>query len=450
VSALRILLLAPEANPESPSNPTVGYYHAEALARVHKVTLVIYASSEEPVRRGGGAFHAIEPVRLPWLDPLYEWALRRVFKRDHGRLTLTAASYPRHVFFEIRAWRQLRSRILSGDYDVVLRILPYHRAFPSPFAWLLRNGPIPFVIGPISGSLPWATGFPQLDKQRRAPGHWIWNLTAIARYVPFARSTYTKASAIVAGSSHTHAELARHREKLFFIPTEIGINPALFEGWRRSPASHDGKLKLLFVGRLVPFKACDLALRGAAQLLRAGAAHLTVVGDGPERENFERLTRSLDIEGAVRFAGWLPQPEVLKALQDADVLVFPSLREIGGGVVFEALSMGAVPVVADFGGPGDVVNPDVGYKIPMSNENEMISKLESVLKKLGDDRNHLENLRERGMAYARESLTYDAKARVMTDILLWATGRGPKPHLQPPRRPVAVAQNADCPEATAH
>src|SRR5215470_19765749 len=260
MSALRILLLAPECNPESITNPLIGYYQAEALARLHEVTLVIYASNEKPVRRGGAPFHAIEPVRLPLLDPLYEWALKRIFKYDYGRQSLTAFSYPRHIVFELRAWRQLRSRILSGDFDVVLRVLPYNRVFPSPFAWLLRNGPIPFVIGPVSGGLPWANGFPQLDKQRREAGYWIWNLRSLAEHVPFARSTYARAAAIIVGSSHTWAELAMYREKLFFVRTEIGVNPTVFERQPRSPASRTEKLRLIFVGRLIPLKACDIAL----------------------------------------------------------------------------------------------------------------------------------------------------------------------------------------------
>jgi glycosyltransferase involved in cell wall biosynthesis len=424
--------LAPEANPDSVTNPSVGYYHAQALARLHQVTLVIYASNESAVRRGGSPFHSTVPIRLPWLDAIYEWALKRIFKYDYGRQSLTAFSYPRHVFFELRAWQQLRRQIAAGEFDVVLRILPYIRVLPSPFAWLLRSGPIPFVIGPISGGLPWAKGFAQLEQQRHAAGYWIWNLRSLSRYVPFARSTYSKAAAIVAGSSHTYAELAEHRERLFFIPTEIGINPEFVEEHPRSLTSRDRKLELIFVGRLIPLKACDLALRGAAQLLRTGAAHFTVVGDGPERERLLLLARSLGIEGSVSFKGWLPHSDTLSAMQSADVLVFPSLREIGGGVVFEALSLGAVPVVADFGGPGDLVNADIGHKIPMSNEDDMIVRLQSVLKRLAEDRNHLEELRERGMAYARENLTWDAKARVMTQIMLWATGRGPKPILIPP------------------
>jgi glycosyltransferase involved in cell wall biosynthesis len=214
------------------------------------------------------------------------------------------------------------------------------------------------------------------------------------------------------------------------MPTEIGVNPSLFEALEGSYSSRSRKLELIFVGRLIPLKACDIALKGSAQLLRAGTAHFTIVGDGPQRESLQQLTRSLGIEGAVSFAGWLPHGDTLRALERADVMVFPSLREIGGGVVFEAVSAGTVPIVADFGGPGDLVTPDIGYTIPPLSEADMVLRIESALRELTEDPNHLEKLRERGMAYARESLTYDARARVITKVLLWATSRGSKPKLR--------------------
>ena len=43
----------------------------------------------------------------------------------------------------------------------------------------------------------------------------------------------------------------------------------------RNP-ERDDKLELIFVGGLVPCKACDLALRAAAPLLRSDLAHFTV------------------------------------------------------------------------------------------------------------------------------------------------------------------------------
>ena len=52
MSGLRILLLAPECNPDSLTNPSIGYYEGQALARIHEVTMVLHAESEGAVRRG--------------------------------------------------------------------------------------------------------------------------------------------------------------------------------------------------------------------------------------------------------------------------------------------------------------------------------------------------------------------------------------------------------------
>ena len=167
---LRVLVLAPDCNPDSITTPQIAYAHADALGKHHSVTLVIRAANETPVRRAGGSFEAVCPVRLPGLDELYRWALRSVFKNDHGRQSLTAATYPLQVAFEWMAWRKLKRRIKNGEFDVVLRILPIVTVLPSPFAYFLRNGPIPFVVGPLNGGLPWPDGFPQLDTQRRQAG----------------------------------------------------------------------------------------------------------------------------------------------------------------------------------------------------------------------------------------------------------------------------------------
>jgi glycosyltransferase involved in cell wall biosynthesis len=186
------------------------------------------------------------------------------------------------------------------------------------------------------------------------------------------------------------------------------------------------------VGGLVPVKGCDLALRAVAPLLRNDVARFTVVGDGPERERLERLTRSLGIDNAVSFCGWVSHGEAQQKLRQADVLVFPSIRDNSPAVVFEALAAGAVPVVVDFGGPGDTVRPDVGYKVPLTNETDLVSAIEKILDSLARDRDLLNRLRQQGMSYARERLTWDAKAQTLTAIMNWALGQGPKPSLPPP------------------
>ena len=135
----------------------------------------------------------------------------------------------------------------------------------------------------------------------------------------------------------------------------------------------------------------------------------------------------------LNFCGWLSHSEVLARLRSADVFVFPSVRDNGAGAVFEALACGAVPVVTDFGGPGDIVYPGVGYKVRLKNEDDVVSQMEGVLNELVQDRTLLERLRKEGMSYARERLTWDAKAQDTTKVLEWVLRRGPKPNFVPPK-----------------
>jgi len=427
MSRLRILVLAPDSNPEGVSIPYVTYSHAAALAQLHDVTLVVRSTVEDPVRRARALFRAIEVVRMPWLERIYAWSFRRIFRSNFASQAVTAFGYPFALAFEWRAWRQLRHRICAGEFDVVLRLIPMTAVLPSPFAFFLRKGPIPFALGPINGGLPFVKGFSQADSQRE----WISSLRGLYRFLPYARSTYRNAAAIIAASSQTCSEFAEYRDKLFFVP-EPGIGRSLCSDDSRSPKP-GAKLDLIFVGGLIPCKACDLGLRAAAPLLRSDLAHFTILGDGPERNRLEQLAKSLEIEKAVSFHGWVNHAEVLRRLRSADVMVFPSVRDFGAGVVFEALATGAVPVVADFGGPGDIVYPEVGYKVPVTNESEFVSQMETILTELAGNRELLNRLRERGMSYARECLTWDAKAESTTRVLNWAVRRGPKPDLPPPK-----------------
>src|SRR4029077_18023119 len=218
MSRLRILLLGSDCDPERVSIAYVTYSHAAALAQLHDVTLVVRASVEDAVRRAKAPFRAIEVVRLPWLERIYTWSLRWIFKYNYASQAMTASGYPFTLAFEWRAWRQLRRRIFAGEFDVVLRLVPMTAVLPSPFAFFLRNGPIPLVVGPINGGLPYVQGFSQAKNERQ----WISGLRNLYRFLPFARSTYRNAAAIIAASSQTYAEFAAYRDKLFFVP-EPGI-----------------------------------------------------------------------------------------------------------------------------------------------------------------------------------------------------------------------------------
>lgn len=438
MTKLRVLVLAPDAHPDSVSTALVGYAHSEALARRHSVTLAVRSGgNEQAIRRAGAPFHRVVGIRVPVLDELYAWSLRRIFKYDYGSHVLTAFNYPFIVAFEWCAWRRMKPALLAGEFDVVLRVLPVTSVLPSAFAFLLRKGPVPFVLGPLNGGLPWPAGFVQAEKQKE----WITGLRNLYQVLPFSRSMFRHATAIIGGSSQTCEEFSAYRDKVFFVP-ENGINPSQIGSTHRVPRGD--KLRLIFVGRLVPYKACDLALRAVAPLLRDGRATFSIIGDGAERPALEQLAAQLGIESQVSFCGWLSHAETLERLRSADVLVFPSIREFGGGNIFEALAMGVVPIVVAFGGPGDIVNPAVGYSVALTNPDDVVAQMERALNELDADPARLQRMSAEGMRYAREQLTWDGKAQAVTRILTWAVGTGPKPDLPPPQRKtpqqVAVGQ----------
>ena len=436
MNRLRILVLASFCDPDAISMPYVAYCHAAALGEIHDLTLVIGAPVEEKVRRAKGPFRSIEVIRMPLLERIHAWCFRTIFKSNFNSQALTAFAYPFYVAFEWNAWRQLRRRIFAGEFDVVLRLLPVSAVNSGPIAFFLRKGPIPFVIGPLNGGLPWPPGFSQLENQKE----WVSGLRNLYHYLPFSRSTYRHAAAIMPASSQTWAEFSAYSDKLFFVP-ENGVSPSICSN-RRESSGNRGKLGLIFVGGLVPRKACDLALRAVTPLLRSGLASLTILGDGPERSRLEQLSTDLQIEQDVTFLGWVSHAEALRHLGTADILVFPSVRDFGAGIVFEALALGAVPLVVDFGGPGDIVIPEVGYKVALTNESDVVVQMEKILTELAGNRTLLEQRRQEGISYARECLTWNAKALRTTEILNWVVRKGPKPDFPPPKMLAAHARLA--------
>jgi hypothetical protein len=183
MNRLRILLIGQQCNPENVSISLVSFNHAAALAKLHDVTLVAHSSVEAPLRRSKAPFRSIEVVRTPLLDRIFNWGLRRIFKYNYDSQALTGFRYPLSIAFEWHAWRKLRRRIRAGEFDVVLRLNPMSPALPSPFAFFLRKGPIPFVIGPLNGGLSSAPGFSQPDEKN-------FSLRNLYRFMPFSRSTY--------------------------------------------------------------------------------------------------------------------------------------------------------------------------------------------------------------------------------------------------------------------
>jgi glycosyltransferase involved in cell wall biosynthesis len=169
----------------------------------------------------------------------------------------------------------------------------------------------------------------------------------------------------------------------------MGVDGERFRRTRPYP----GGRHVVAVGRLVEKKGFGHLLEAAALLSgRAPLERLTIVGDGPLREELAGRIGELGLEETVRLAGWRDPGEIRELLEQADLLAMPSVVAADGDrdsmpvVVKEALAM-EVPVVAsDEVGLPEVVRPEWGRLVPPGDAEALAAAIEELLAKRPGER----------------------------------------------------------------
>jgi glycogen(starch) synthase len=140
---------------------------------------------------------------------------------------------------------------------------------------------------------------------------------------------------------------------------------------------------LLFVGRLVPEKGLDTLIAALPVVLSNGVdAKIVAVGDGPQREAYQRMACDYDLGHKVFFAGHVDDWTLRALYRAADVTVVPSKFEPFGIVALEAMAARCPLVVTAVGGLNEIVdNGGTGLKVPMNDPNALA---QAVLRMLRD------------------------------------------------------------------
>lgn len=135
------------------------------------------------------------------------------------------------------------------------------------------------------------------------------------------------------------------------------------------------KCKIIFIGRVTKVKGVDLLINAIKDLKDKNYnIQLTIVGDGEEKENLERLTKELGLGNEVIFVG--RQKNVIDWLDDSDIFVYPSVWQEAFGIsVVEAMARGCIPIVSDHGGLPEIVDDKINGYIVRNLSSKSLSKV---------------------------------------------------------------------------
>ena len=353
---MRILAFAYACEPARGSEPGAGWAWARMLARLGETWVITRRDYEQSIEEALASLPERENLRFIYVElptKLRSW------QRDLRGLRLY------YALWQVAALREARRLRRRMDFDVVWH-LTWATAWYGSFAALAGS---PFVYGPVGGCVgPLWRVLTHLG-WKGAPFELIRaGVLSLNRYVnPLARLSWRRADLILAQNTETRDWFPRTcRSKTKLFPNAVIREEFLHESDR---LDHAGPPTALFAGRLEPWKGVFLCLH-ALRLLPGW--RLVICGAGNDELRMRRLARGLGVELRVEWLGWLPQEEVVRRMRDADVFLFPSLREEAGAVIAEARAAGLPVVCLARGGPPLLIGP-AGQSVSVSGDTRAIA-----------------------------------------------------------------------------
>lgn len=409
---LSVLILADDCNPEWASLPIVAYNTIRELQRVSSlnVTVVTHVRNRANIEAKGELKNVVYIDTEAFAGPLHK--ISKFFRGGDqvGWTTGVAFNYPMYIAFELKVKKLFADAFKHGKFDIVHRLTPMSPSTPSLLATVCQFQGIPFVVGPVNGGLAWPKEFAQESRKEK---EWLLKLRSFHKYLPFYASIYNRASAVLAAFDHTKKDIPANKNVVDF--PEIGFDPELFYSEPFKSVPRTRKVNFLFAGRLVPYKLPTLALEcfARSEFLRANAT-LTVVGDGPEKIEIDQYAK--DMPECVTLRGKQSQAVVAKEMRASDVFIFPSIRELGAGVIVEAMACGSIPLVVDYGAPADLVSNDSGFKIQMGTREQLIDRFTKTMEYIVRNKGNVFPHKNESARKEAQQYTWENKAKNIVKI----------------------------------
>jgi glycosyltransferase involved in cell wall biosynthesis len=404
---MRILLVADNASTRFGGEAFIPFnYFKLLLARGVDVRLVVHARNRtELIELFPEHLDRLFFVEDIWLHK----ALFRLGTFLPRRLADASTGLILHLTTQLVQQRIIRDLHEKFAADVVHQPIPVSPKTPSKLYALGA----PVIIGPLNGGMEYPPAF------RRERGVVAAAAMALGRaisvVVNFIIPGKRLAAIILVANQRTRAALPKGVRGRIVELVENGVDLTI---WRRKRphTAATSVTRLIFVGRLIDWKALEIVLEAIAHANKSIAISLEVIGEGPMRQSWTDSANRLGLETTVQFSGFLSQPECARRLQQADIFVLPSLFECGGAVVLEAMAVGLPVIATAWGGPLDYLDETCGILVEPSSRDALIEGFANAILQLGASASLRQQMGRAGHDRACQHFDWERKIDRILDL----------------------------------
>jgi hypothetical protein len=189
---------------------------------------------------------------------------------------------------------------------------------------------------------------------------------------------YRRAHTVICISERVRQNLVNGTDGVRSAVVYNGADPELF-----SPGvvSSSPKMEILIVGNLLMGKGHGLVLRAMDKLRNAyPQLRCSIIGEGPDADQFAVLARHLRVNDRVRFLGSKSRVEVAEAMRGCTLFALPARFEGLGCVYLEAMSCGKLAIACQGQGIDEIIrHGENGWLIPEDGLDELVESLSILL-----------------------------------------------------------------------
>lgn len=186
--------------------------------------------------------------------------------------------------------------------------------------------------------------------------------------------TLKNADKVISVSSYLKGIVSKYyKDDITIIPNMVDCNK--FLSHKLNNKNTCDKFTFLSLCYLKKNKGVDILIKAFSKYFKDENVELIVAGDGPERDNLEKLAVKLGVSDKVKFKGALSRDKVKKEMSNCDIFALTSRFETFGVVLIEALSSGKPVISTRNGGANDIVNDFNGVLVDVDNINELGKKM---------------------------------------------------------------------------